>query len=76
MKSCFEFESTNRIAKKDTKITVHVKTYVKPNVGGALLFGGFFPELISAGKQIVSLSVSLLIFSGKLQVGQFFIQVL
>ena len=48
MKSCFEFESTNRIAKKDTKITVHAKTYVKPNVGGALLF--FFPELISAWK--------------------------
>ena len=51
MKSCFEFESTNRIAKKDTKLdycAVHVKTYVKTNVGGALLFGGFFPELISA----------------------------
>jgi hypothetical protein len=48
MKSCFEFESSNRIAKKDTKITVHAKTYVKSNVGGALLFGGFFPELISA----------------------------
>ena len=48
MKSCFEFESTNRIAKKDTKITVHAKTYVKSNVGGALFFGGFFPELISA----------------------------
>ena len=36
--------------KKDTKITVHAKTYVKSNVGGALLFGGFFPELISSWK--------------------------
>jgi hypothetical protein len=71
MKSCFEFESTNWIAKKDTKITVHAKTYVKSNVGGALFFGGFFPELISAWK-----TDSLSSFSEKLQVGQFFIQVL
>ena len=56
MKSCFEFESTNRIAKKDTKITVNVKTYVKPNAGGALLFGGIFSRTDFCLKNKLSLS--------------------
>ena len=71
MKSCFEFESTNRIAKKDTKLdycAVHVKTYVKTNVGGALLFGGFFSRTDFCLKNKLSLS---LVFLGNYKLEHF-----
>ena len=54
--------------KKDTKITVHAKTYVKSNVGGALLFGGFFPRTDFCLKNKLSLS---LVFLGNYKLEHF-----